>query len=62
MQGSYHMSCSRQKTVPTEETKMITNFCNIARKCPNRKSTVFMYGQKQPVKFLEKSYTVLSAI
>ena len=34
---------------------MVTNFYNkIAQECPYRKSAVLVYGQKQPVKVLEK--------
>ena len=35
---------------------MVTNFYdNVTRECPCRKLAVFVYGQKQPVKFLEKT-------
>ena len=56
------MSRSREKTVLTEKTKMmVTNFYNkVARECPYRKSTVLVYGQKQPVKFLEKAHSITS--
>ena len=37
---------------------MVTNFYNkVAREFPDRKSTVLVYEQKQPVKFLEKTLT-----
>ena len=50
------ISYSREKTVLTEETKMvITKFYNVAPECLYRKSTVLVYGQKQLVKFLEKT-------
>ena len=56
------MSRSCEKTVLTEETKMmVTNFYKVARECPYRKSTVLVYGQKQPVKFLEKAHSITSS-
>ena len=53
------MSRSREKTVLTEETKMmVTSFYNkVAQECFYRKSTFLVYGLKQPVKFLEKTLT-----
>ena len=37
---------------------MVTNFYNkVAQECPYRKSAVLVYGQKQPVKVLEKTLT-----
>ena len=42
---------------------MVTNFYNnVAQECPYRKSTILAYRQKQLVKFLEKTFTVLSEI
>ena len=59
---TFLMSRSREKTVLTEETNMmVTNFYNkVARECPYRKSTVLVYGQNQPVKFLEKAHSITS--
>ena len=52
-----YMSRSRNKTVITDVTKtLVINFYNsVARECPYKKSTVLVEGQRQPVKFLEKT-------
>ena len=52
-----HMSRFRNKTVITDVTKtLVINFCNSAvHECPYKNSTVLVEGQRQPVKFLEKT-------
>ena len=52
-----HMSRSCNKTVITGETKtVVINFYNsVTLECLCKKSTVLVKGQRQPVKFLEKT-------
>ena len=52
-----YMSRSRNKTVITDVTKtLVINFYNSAvHECPYKNSTVLVEGQRQPVKFLEKT-------